>query len=93
MDDSEFETRIIGLIEQAVPRKLKKGQIERGMFLQRDLGVDSIGIAMLVFRLEELFDIELDTDNLEIDMGRVKTVGDAIDISRSIVASATAVEI
>jgi len=85
MDDAEFEGRIIALIEQAVPRKLKRGKIERGMGLQKDLGVDSIGIAMLVFRLEEAFDIDLDPDSLELDMGKIKTVGDAIDASRVIV--------
>ena len=88
MEQAEFDEKIMSLVEQAVPRKLKKGKISRDMHLQKDLGIDSIGIAMMVFRLEEVFDVDLGDGDADVDMGRIRTVGDAIDASRRIVAQA-----
>ncbi|MFP5265308.1 MAG: acyl carrier protein [Blastocatellia bacterium] len=88
--EHNFDEKILSLIAEAVPGKFKKAKITTDMRLQRDLGIDSLGIAALVFRLEEVFGISLDDPDLGAYMGQIKTVGDAITVSRQIVRQAGA---
>jgi acyl carrier protein len=81
----EFAEKIIALIAEAVPRRYRKAGLRVDMQLQRDLGLDSLGLAALVFRLEAAFGIDLSTIDLGAQMGSIRTVGDAIMMSRKIV--------
>jgi acyl carrier protein len=49
-----------------------------------------VGLAALVFRLESAFGIDLGTIDLGAQLGSIRTVGDAIAVSRKIVAEARA---
>lgn len=89
--DETLDEQILSLIAEAVPKKYKKGGITKDMRLLADLGIDSLGIAALVFRLEELYDIRLDDIDLGAALGRMRTVGDAIDMGRRLIKQAKAV--
>ncbi len=46
------------------------------MFLQKDLGIDSLGKLAIAFRLEEEFDITLTGST--VDIGDIETVQDLV---------------
>jgi len=82
--DVQFEAKVLSLIADAVPRKFKKTMITKETYLQKELGLDSIGILAMVFRFEEAFKIDLGRIDFQIDMGQLRTVNDAINLSREI---------
>lgn len=86
--DSKFDEEILSLIADAVPKKYKKAGIAKDMRLLADLGIDSLGIAALVFRLEEMYGISVDDIDFGASLSRMRTVGDAIDMSRQLVSQA-----
>ncbi len=82
--DAQFEEQICSLIKGAVPGRFKKVKITRETFLQKELGLDSLGILALVFRFEETFGVDLSQMDLQIELARLRTVGDLINTSREI---------
>ncbi len=88
MDDEKFEEKVLSLIAEGVPARFKKPRITAEMRLQRDLGVDSIGILALLFRFEQAFGIDLARIDLAVSVGQMKTVGDALKISRAVIERA-----
>ncbi len=86
--DVQFEAKVLSLIAEAVPRKFKKIPITKETHLQKDLGLDSIGILSMVFRFEEVFEIDLGRVNFVVNMGQLRTVNDAINLSKEIVEQA-----
>lgn len=88
--DPKFEEKILALITDGVPGKFKKQKITPEMRLQKDLGLDSLALAALVFRLEDAFGVDLSGLDLGANMGQMRTVGDAIDVSRKLVHQARA---
>jgi len=88
--DEKFDEKILSLIAEAIPKKYKKAGITRDMRLLADLGIDSLGVAALVFRLEEMFGISLDEIDLTAGMSQMRTVGDAIEMSRKLITQARA---
>lgn len=87
-EDAQFDEKIVALIAEGVPGKFKKQAISKESRLQRDLGLDSLALAALVFRLEDTFAIDLTGIDLGGKMGRMRTVGDAIETSREIIQQA-----
>ncbi len=88
--DEKFDEKILALIMEGVPGKFKKQHITREMRLQKDLGLDSLALAALVFRLEDVFGVDLSGLDLGSNMGQMRTVSDAIDMSRNLVRQARA---
>ncbi|AKF86089.1 phosphopantetheine-binding protein [Myxococcus sp. MISCRS1] len=88
--DPTFEEKVIAMIAQAVPRRFRKAAITPELSLRKDLGIDSLGVASLLFRLEETFGVALDELASDVDLGRLHTVRDAIDMSRRLVEQARA---
>ena len=83
--EAELEQAMISLIRAVMPRQLRKTPVMREMRLQRDLGLDSLGIAALLFRLEEEFGLDLFGDpELPAKMGNLQTVGDLISLTASL---------
>jgi acyl carrier protein len=81
--NQNLDDQVLALIAQATPPRFKK-KVTADLHLQKDLGLDSIAITALVFRLEEVLNVDLS----EIDVrqiGEMRTVGDAIAASRRIV--------
>jgi acyl carrier protein len=88
----EFADKIIKLIAEAVPRRYRKAGLRTDMHLKHDLGLDSMGLAALLFRLESAFEVDLSTLDLGAQMGSIRTVGDAIAMSRKLVGQARALQ-
>ena len=86
--DANFEKKILALIADAVPSRNRKVRITKEARLQRDLGIDSIGVAALVFRLEEAFGLDLAEIAGDVDVSKLRTVEDAVTLSRQIVERA-----
>lgn len=88
--DEKFDEKILSLIAEAVPKKYKKAGVTKDMRLLADLGIDSLGIAALVFRLEEMYGINVDDIDFGAGLSQMRTVGDAIDMSRKLIEQAKA---
>ena len=86
--DTQFDEQIMGLIASGVAGKFKKVKITRETSLQKELGLDSIGMLSLVFRFEELFGIDIAELGIEINVAKLKTVEDLIGAARDIMSKA-----
>lgn len=86
--DTEFDEQIMGLIASGVAGKFKKVKITRTTSLQKELGLDSIGMLSLVFRFEELFGIDIAQLGIDINVAKLKTVDDLIATARDIMSKA-----
>jgi len=86
--DTQFDEQVMGLIASGVAGKFKKVKITRATSLQKELGLDSIGMLSLVFRFEELFGIDIPQLGVEINVAKLKTVEDLIAAARSIMSKA-----
>lgn len=71
-----IEERIKGLLNEVVPHAKHEVLLDQGMSLRSDLGIDSIGLMSLAFRLEEEFSIDL-TEHAE-EVAMVESVGDVV---------------
>jgi acyl carrier protein len=83
-----FDERVMKVIAQAVPAAYKKVKITPESNLARDLGLDSLAVAMLVFKFEEEFGIEIDGVEDDLDMASLRTVKDVLRVGREIVQKA-----
>jgi acyl carrier protein len=82
--DTEFDNKVIRLIGNAVPGKFKKTKIARETHLQKELGLDSIGVLSLVFQFEEEFSVDIASLDINLDIAKLKTAGDLMDAGREI---------
>jgi acyl carrier protein len=89
--DAKFDERIVALIAEAVPGKFKKTRITSETNLQKELGLDSLGMLSLVFRFEELYGIDIAQMGIEINIAKLKTVGDLVAVGRNIIRKVPAV--
>jgi len=78
----ETDLRILTLVREVVPWQFAKKEIRPEMSLQRDLGIDSMGKASLVFGLEEEFGIDI--TGVSIDVSKVLTVNDVLEITKEL---------
>ncbi len=85
-----LDEQIMGLIASGVPGKFKKVQIKRETSLQKELGLDSIGMLALVFRFEELFGIDIAQLGIDINVAKLKTVDDLVRAGHDILSKAQA---
>ena len=86
--DAEFDSQIMALIASGVSGKFKKVKITRETNLQKELGLDSIGMLALVFQFEELFSIDIAQLGIEINIAKLKTVADLLQAGRNILSKA-----
>lgn len=86
----EFDDKILSLIAEAVPGKFRKVKVTKETRLQSELGLDSLALAALIFRLEETFGIDLSGIDLGVNLTGMRTVNDAINASHEIVKRARA---
>jgi acyl carrier protein len=54
-----LDPTIARLICEVLPRRLQRTPLHESMSLRGDLGIDSLGLMSLAFRLEEEFEIDL----------------------------------
>jgi acyl carrier protein len=81
--DSQFDKQVYSIVVSALPDRSKKLKITNETFLQKELGLDSLAILALVFRFEETFHVDL--RQVDVDIARLRTVGDLINTARQIV--------
>lgn len=91
--DVKLDETIIALIAEAVPGKFKKTRITAGTHLQKELGLDSIGMLSLVFRFEEMFGIDIAQMGIDVNIAKLKTVGDVLATGREIIGKAQAARV
>jgi len=78
--DAKFEKQIIKLLAQGVPARNRQ-KIHKELHLHSDLGIDSLGMIALMFRLQQTFGLELTDVASEIDVHLLHTVNDVIALS------------
>ena len=71
--ESAIATQIRTALAQHVKRDVSKVRAQDN--LREDLGLDSLAMLELVFKIEEAFDLEIPDD----DLSKVTTVGDVIE--------------
>jgi acyl carrier protein len=86
-----LEETVISLIASGVPGKFKKTIITRETQLQKELGLDSLGILALVFRFEEMFTLDLSKMKVEINVAKLRTVSDVVKAAENILEKARTV--
>ena len=83
--DPGFERAVVAHIREVVPGRFKKAVITPDMRLQRDLGLDSLGIASLLFRLEGEFGLDLMGDpDMPAKMRGLRSVSDLVAFAGSL---------
>jgi acyl carrier protein len=87
--DAKFDEKVISLIAKAVSGKYRKVVISRETYLQKELGLDSIGMLALIFSFEEAFGIDIAQLGIDINTAKIKTVGDLLDVGHSIMSKRT----
>jgi acyl carrier protein len=70
--DSPIATRIRTALAEHLKRDVSKVQLQDD--LKKDLGLDSLAMIELLFKIEETFDLEIPND----DLSQITTVGDVI---------------
>ena len=86
---AELDEKIIAIISEGVSGRFKKTRITAETHLQKELGLDSIGILAMVFRFEESFGIDIAQLGVEINIAKLKTVRDVTQAARDILNKAT----
>ncbi len=87
-----LEEVVIPLIASGVPGKFRNTRITRDTHLQKELGLDSLGLLALVFRFEEKFSLDLSKMNIDLNVAKLRTVNDVIKAVQEILEKARAVE-
>lgn len=90
LDETAFEKKVLLLVTDAASGKARKQAITPDMRLQRDLGIDSIGLLGMIVRFEETFGVDLSHVDLGAYAGKIRTVADALHFGRDIVQKAMA---
>ena len=70
--ESAVATRIRAALAEHLKRDVSKIQLQSD--LRKDLGLDSLAMIELLFKIEETFDLEIPND----DLSQITTVGDVI---------------
>ena len=71
--ESAIATRIRAALAEHLKRDVSKVQLQDD--LRKDLGLDSLAMIELLFKIEEAFDLEIPND----DLSQITTVGDVIN--------------
>jgi acyl carrier protein len=72
LPESAIATRIRTALAQHLKRDPSKIQLQHD--LRKDLGLDSLAMIELLFKIEEAFDLEIPND----DLSKITTVGDVV---------------
>lgn len=86
--ETAIEEKILALLSEFIPQKKKLREIAEDTELQRELGVNSIALLSLVFRVEEEFDVDLSQIDFGAELANLKTAGDLLRISKELLANA-----
>jgi len=90
MNPQMIDDRVLELIAEAVPARFRSIPVTSQVRLKHDLGLDSIAMLALIFRLEESFGVDLATIDVGVTLTQLKTVGDLLETARDVVVRAEA---
>jgi acyl carrier protein len=76
--NEERSNNVDRLIREVLPRRLRNAVLTQGQSLHADLGIDSLGLMSLAFRIEEEFAIDLMEHAQRVTA--VDTVGDLLQL-------------
>lgn len=82
----EIEATVIKFLREVMPWRLAKKEISHDMFLQKDLGIDSMGLVALAFRFEEEYGVDL--EEFPVEVGEIRRVGDVMALARELTLAA-----
>jgi acyl carrier protein len=74
--------RLRELLSENLPRSALRSDLQPGTVL-RELGVDSLGLILIVTRFCEEFDVRIET--LDANLGELRTIGDLIAAGERVV--------
>jgi acyl carrier protein len=80
----EITSRILNLLREVIPWQFAKKEIRPEMSLQSDLGIDSLGRAAFVFRMEEVFGLPF--ADIAPNVGDIRTVQQVLDVAIELIA-------
>jgi acyl carrier protein len=80
------EQRVIAVISDSRPRSNRDQPISAETSLS-SLGLDSLAIVALVFRLERELQVDFSQHHLVTELGKMKTVADVIAASQSVLGA------
>ena len=79
LSSQEISDRVLLLLREVIPWQFAKKELRPEMSLQSDLGIDSLGRAAFVFRMEEEFGLNF--ADLAPSVGEVRTVEHVLDVA------------
>lgn len=82
---SDLDARIMAAIADALPTS-QRIELHAETRLGADLGLDSLGVLALLFRLQEVFEVELE-DDADVDAAAPRTIGDVVELTRTLLAA------
>jgi acyl carrier protein len=88
--DKSIDEKLLALIAEAVPGKFKKKALTMESMLRKDLGIDSLALLSVMFRLEQTFGIDISKLNFAPNMAETRTVNDAISMAKVLLQKAEA---
>ena len=86
--ETQIEEKILALLSEFIPHKKKLRELTKETELQRELGVNSIALLSLVFRVEEEFKVDLSQIDFGAELAKLRTVGDLLAIGNDLLANA-----
>jgi acyl carrier protein len=81
-----IDALVVKLLREVVPWRSTRQTIAPGASLANDLGIDSLGLVALAFRLAEELGIELGDED-EIDLANIETVADVQRMTRTLMGA------
>jgi acyl carrier protein len=88
--DAGIDEKLLALLAEAVPGKFKKKQITTETLLRKDLGLDSLALLSVIFRLEQIFGIDVGALDFTLNMAELRTVTDALHMAKELLKQAEA---
>lgn len=88
LEQHDVDHTVLALIAEAVPGRYRRTPIRPETRLKQDLGLDSIGMLALLFRLEQAFAIDLASVDVGVTLAGLVTVGDTLAAARAVLITA-----
>lgn len=88
--DASIDEKLLSLLAEAVPGKFKKKPMTMESLLRKDLGVGSLALLSVVFRLEQTFGIDIAKLNFTLQSADLKTVADVLRMAKELLKQAEA---
>lgn len=79
-DRADVDALVISIVHEVIPWRIARRGVSTSALLTDDLGIDSLGMITLAFRISE--ELGLDFDGEDLDLAAIRTVNDVQTIAR-----------